>query len=206
MISKIALLSAAVLCLTGCALPASGGHQSSASTPSLAEPPGHPRNDNNFASLIYLAGQTLADRVEGLDKTRPIIVATVASVDDLDNSSTFGRLASEMIANRMQQRGYVVREAAYTRMLTTNKEGVLTLSRNASDILRPINAQAVVAGTYAVAGEMIYLSLRLLNADNGELLSSTDVAIPRNENTDPLIADGMTPLDRFDARGRAANR
>lgn len=212
MTSKIAFLSAVAataLCLTGCAMTESGlSAQSLASTPSLAEPPPGLRQGGDISSLVYLAAQTLADRAEGLSRTRPVVVTTIASVDDLDSSSTFGRLASEMIANRMQQRGYVVREAAYTRMLTANREGILTLSRNASDILRPINAQAVVAGTYAVAGRMIYLSLRLLNADNGQLLSSTDVAIPRNENTDALLygGSGMVSLSRFEDRSGLADR
>ena len=177
----------AALALTGCA----AGNGSLASTPSLAEPPSDLRQSNNLASLVYLAAQTLADRAEGLDKTKPIAVATIVSVDDLDRSSTFGRLASELVANRIQQRGYSVRDVNYTGALSIDKEGTLVLSRKAWELSRRVRAQAIVAGTYAVAGEMIYLNLRLLSVnpgpESGEVVSSADVAIPINENTGPLV-------------------
>lgn len=178
--------------------------QSQASTPSLAQPPHDLHQSGNFASLVYLAAQTLADRAENLNKARPVVVTTIVSVDDLARSSTFGRLASQMIANRIEQRGFLVRDVTYTRALTLAPEtGELVLSREAARASAAIHAQAVVAGTYAVAGEMIYLSLRLISADNGELLSSVDVAVPRNCNTNPLIetvGEATLPLDAFEAK------
>ena len=46
----------------------------------------------------------------------------------------------------------------------------------------------VHAGTYAVAGREIFLSLRLLRAADGYVLSSADVTLPLNHNTEALIA------------------
>ncbi len=197
-----AIASLLVAAIAAVSLASCAGDYSQASTPSGAEPPQHLRESGNLASLVYLAAQTLADRAEGLDKTKPIVVATVVSVDDLKASSTFGRLASEWIANRVEQRGYLVRDVTYTGALTVDKAGTLVLSRDALALTRQIGAQAVVAGTYAVAGETIYLSLRLLSAHSGELISSTDVAIPLNNDTRPLVEaqNALVPLDAFEAR------
>jgi TolB-like protein len=202
MIRKTASLffaAATAFSMTGCT---TSDRHSEASTPSLAEPPQHLSESGDPASLVYLAAQTLADRAEGLDKARPIVVATVVSVDDMKASSTFGRLASEWIANRVEQRGYLVRDVTYTGALTINREGTLVLSRDALALSRQIGAQAIVAGTYAVAGEKIYLSLRLLSAHSGELISSTDVAIPLNDDTRPLVeaSDRLVPIDAFKER------
>ena len=153
-----------------------------------------------MASLVYLAAQTLGEHAEILDKARPIVITTIASIDDLNKSSTFGRLASELVADRIAQRGYLVRDVRYAGALTLEpKTGELVLSREASKVSACIDAQAVVAGTYAVAGSEIYLNLRLLRADNGELLSSTDAVIPLDDNTRPLV-EGKTefvPLDQY---------
>lgn len=197
------LFSAVTLVMAGCALPESQPRYSLASTPSLAEPPDALHKSGDLASLIYTAAQTLADRAQGLIKTRPIIVATIVSVDDLDSSSTFGRLASQLIANRIEQRGFLVRDVTYMRALTLEPAtGELALSRNASKIGAAINAQAVVAGTYAVAGREIYLNLRMLSADSGELISSADAVIPLNDNTYPLVGGttlAQMPLDQYEA-------
>jgi TolB-like protein len=202
-IASLLFAAIATVSLSGCA---SGYSQ--ASTPSGAEPPHGLHESNNLASLVYLAAQTLADRAERLDKTKPIAVATIVSVDDLEYSDTFGRLASELIANRIEQRGYLVRDVTYMRALDVDKNGVLVLSRDARKVSQQVGAQAVVAGTYTVAGRMIYLSLRLLSADSGELISSADVAIPLDENTRPLVEanNGLMTLDEFNAVGRWSAR
>lgn len=187
MIRKIAAmcaLSAAMVWAAGCTLPGEE-QQSQATTPSLAN--AKPVLDD-LASVVYVAAQVLGERSEGLIKGRPIVVTTIVSIDDLKTSSTFGRLVSELVANRFAQRGYLIRDVRYTRALEINETGELVLSRTAMEVLKPINAQAVLAGTYAVAGQKIYVNLRLINADNGELLSSADVVVNLDSNTRPLVA------------------
>lgn len=158
---------------------------------------------SDLGSLVYRAAETLGDRAELLDKTKPIVVATVVSVDDLERSSTFGRLASQLIANRIQQRGFLVRDVTYMRALELRSDtGEMTLTREARKLSTQIRAQAVVAGTYAVAGHQIYLNIRLLNADSGEIISSADAVIPLNDNTDALFESreraGFITLDQYE--------
>ncbi len=161
---------------------------------------------SDLAKLVYLAAQTLSDRAELLDRSRPIVVSTIVSVDKLDTSSTFGRLASQLVANRIQQRGFLVRDVTYMRMLEVKEgTGELVLTREASKLSEKIKAQAVVAGTYAVAGEEIYLNLRLLNSESGEIISSADAVIPLDENTGPMFGynfgrHAMVSLDQFEDR------
>jgi len=195
-IVKLALVGAIAMSAAGCGTIMEPDHYSKASS-SRPEPPGE---KDDMARLIYLAAQTLSDRSENLDKAHPIVVATIVSVDNLETSSTFGRLASQLVADRIAQRGYLVRDVNYMRALTVGKTGELVLSREATKISESISAQAIVAGTYAVAGNEIYLNLRLLRADSGELLSSVDVAIPRNENTEPLLGeepDQQVPYSQY---------
>ena len=160
---KIAGCVIAGLALSGCA---TAPETSFASTPSTVRPP---NESNNVSGIIYLAAQTLIDRAGTVDTTRPIAVATIVDVDNLTSSSTFGRLSSAVIASRISQRGYNVRDVTFTQSLMLHPQtGELVLSRDASRVVTAVNAQAVVAGTYAVGGENIYLNLRLLSADRGK--------------------------------------
>ena len=126
------------------------------------------------------------------------MVTTMVDVDDLSKSSSFGRLASQLVADRFTQRGYLVHEVSYAGYLNVQPAvGETVLSRDASRIPQSVNAQALVEGTYAVAGRAIYLSIRLIKADDGTLLSSADVVVPLNCNTELLfsssvLSDGRT--------------
>ncbi|HEY2357485.1 MAG TPA: FlgO family outer membrane protein, partial [Phenylobacterium sp.] len=98
----------------------------------------------------------------------------------------------QLVANRLAQRGYQVRDLTYMRALAVvPNTGEIVLSRDASKILAQANAQAVVAGSYAVGGRQIYLSLRLLRADDGQLLSSADVVLPLDHDTEYLVGVPM---------------
>lgn len=184
----IGLAAAGALALALVASPAAAGifdHRAGSVSPVAEGPP----KQTDLGDLIYLAAQTLAERAGTLAKDRPVVVTTIVSIDDLHQSSTFGRLASELVGDRFVQRGYLVKELAYTRALTVEPAtGELVLSRDAAQISASVNAQAVVAGTYAVGGTEIYLTLRLIRADNGDILSSADVVIPLDHNTEPLLA------------------
>ncbi|MGA0601306.1 FlgO family outer membrane protein [Caulobacter sp. KR2-114] len=157
----------------------------SAATPSALGPPG---DRTDLGDLVYLGAQALVERAGVLDRDRPIVVTTMVSIDDFSRSSRFGRLASQLVSNRIAQRGYAVRDVNYMGALMVRPEtGELALSRDASRISSQVNAQAVVAGTYTVAGREIYLSMRLIRAEDGMVLSSADVVIPLDHNTEPLV-------------------
>jgi hypothetical protein len=184
----VLIFSAALLSmpLAACsnALPSEGLSQA---TPAPAAPPGE---TSDLGQLVYLAAQTLVDRApSSLGKDRPIVVTTMVSIDDFNESSTIGRLASQLISNRLSQRGYLVHDITVMRALDVEPAtGELILSRDATKISASFRAQAVVAGTYAIAGHEVFFNIRLLKPDDGTILSSADVVIPLDRNTQQLVA------------------
>lgn len=187
MTRKIALLAAALTVGLSATAAAPVAHSDpSIATPDFTGPPG---DTTGLGELVYLAAQTVAERAGGLRKDQPILVSTIVMLDDLQSSSTFGRLASQLITNRLGQRGYSVKDINYTgAVLVREGTGEIVLTRDVARISRSLNAQAVVAGTYAVAGRQIFLNIRMLNAETGEIMSSADVVVPLNHNTEALIA------------------
>jgi hypothetical protein len=165
-----------------------------------------PAYSAGLGGVLYQGADKMIDDAitrYGVSSAKPIIVATSVDVDDLTESSTFGRLASQLVASRLSQRGYLVRDVTYTQALTVTPEtGEMALSREAAKLARDEDAQAVIAGAYAVGGEKIYLNLRMLAAADGRLMSSVDLVIPVNEDTQRMIVTGRNDYQRRAALGR----
>lgn len=151
----------------------------------------------DLGGLVYRGADKVLDTAGGLSPAKPIVVVTAVDVDDLTASSTFGRLASQLVSSRLSQRGYLVRDITYTQALTVTPEtGEMALSREARRIAVETDAQAVLAGVYAVGGEKIYLNLRLLGAADGRVISAADLVIPLDPDTHPLVLTGRHGADR----------
>jgi len=159
-----------------------------------------PAYSAGLGGLLYEGADTMIDEALsrlGVSRDKPIIVATSVNVDNLQDSSTFGRLASQLVASRLAQRGYLVRDVTFTQALTVTPEtGEMVLSREAAKIATDEEAQAVIAGAYAVGGEKIYLNLRMLAAADGRLVSSVDLVVPLNEDTQRMIVTGRNDYQR----------
>jgi TolB-like protein len=168
---------------------AAGGAGIAPAFPTSAVPSTH-----DLGQLVYNAAELLAQRSVPLSKDRPIVVATLVDINDLNRSSTLGRLASQLVADKYSQHGYLIKDLTYTRGLEMKPgTGTLVLSEDVRNVAARNNAQAVIAGTYAVGGREIYLNLRLLRADDGAILSSADLVVPLDHNTEPMVmalADG----------------
>ena len=123
-----------------------------------------------------------------LDKGKPIIVASLVNVSDLQESSVLGRIVAEQIRSRLTQLGYVTQELRYRgSVLVRAGNGELVLSRDVKNISDVQQAQAVVAGVYAVAENNVYLTLRILRAEDGTVISSADYALPKGGDVTSVL-------------------
>jgi len=123
-----------------------------------------------------------------LDPAQPVLVATLVNVDRLGESSRLGRIFSEQIAGRMVQRGLRVSEVKlrYSLLLQPG-QGELLLSREAREVSQAQNAQAVVAGTYAVSATVLYISLKLVSPVGNTVLAAHNYALPVDDNVRALL-------------------
>ena len=119
------LVTVSALALSGCS--AFPHDKPSLSTPVASDS----SSGSDLGQLVYLATQTMAERAGVLSKDLPIIVSTIVSIDDFNRSSTFGRLASQLVSNRLAQRGYLVTDVTYVGAITPLPgTGELVLSRD----------------------------------------------------------------------------
>lgn len=129
-----------------------------------------------------------ATLIEPLDKDQPVLVTSFANIDNLAESSTFGRLASELIASGLTDRGYKVIEVKMRDSLFIKQgAGEFMLSRQVQHLSRKHDAQAVLVGTYAIGGSNVYLNTRLVRSGDSIVLSSYDFKLPINKDIKHML-------------------
>lgn len=138
---------------------------------------------------ITLENYTAADNLmrHAVMVLRPehrLLVTTIADIDNLEDSTSLGRLLSEHFAVRFAQKGYTVKEVKLHRgLILIPHTGEFILSREVGEI----QADVVIAGTYAVGQNLVYITLKMLECKTGNVISSHAYTLPIGPNTLALL-------------------
>lgn len=149
-------------------------------------------NDDVVTAANYKAAEYLIEKLpKKMFKDNPLLVASFVNVDDLNQSSTFGRMISEQISSRLKQLGYTAIEMKLrTEIFIKEGSGEFLLSRELSEISTKHSAQAVVVGTYASAADRVYLTVRVINVADSRILASYDYKIPMTRDVFKMLLKG----------------
>lgn len=173
------LLSFAFLLLAGC-----GQH-----LPRPSQPAGYAADDRLILTSHAAVEQLLAaiPPTKRVDKRQPIIIASLVNVDDL-TSSRLGRAISEQLGTVLSRDGYTVIELKLRGSIFIRQgAGELLLSRELKEISQKHQAQAVLIGTYAQALSDIYVNLKLVGADDSQVIAAHDYVLPLDGNVRSLL-------------------
>jgi len=126
-----------------------------------------------------LANRLVEKAIEPLTPMDTLIVASFVNIDDLEASSTFGRLIAEQIATRLAQHGLRVIEMKLRQQSVFIREGrgEFMLSRDLRQISEIHKASAIAVGTWADGGDRLYISARLVRPTDNIVLSAQDDVI-----------------------------
>jgi TolB-like protein len=148
-------------------------------------PAGVVYEDGNLVAVAY----TIADKLAAAEwfaqligSSDPLIVASFVNVNNLEESSSFGRILAEQIGSRFVQRGHKVIELKLRQESIFIREGngEFLLSRDIRELSKTYNAAAVVVGTYAEGVDRMYVSARTLRPVDSMIISTFDVGIVMN--------------------------
>ena len=185
-----AALAISSLFLSACeTTPKSGG----APEPSYEQAQNNAFNAANYSAVAelmkrYPVTSASASNFSNNGGNAPFIVATLVNIDQLEQSSTLGRLISEQVASRMTQMGYGVLELKVRNGIYMKRnEGELLLTREIKEVATTLNAQAVIVGTYAESSSLVYVNLKVVNPATSVVLAAYDYALPLDKQIQSLI-------------------
>ena len=158
--------------------------------PTKKEPTYEMAAQNAFIPTNRKAAAALVEQVKGkLIADQPLIVGTVVDINALDKSSTLGRLISEQVSAGFSQAGFRMIEMKFRNSVYMKRaEGELLLTREINDVARLHNAQAVIVGSYAVAAEMVYVNLKVVQPQSNLVLGAYDYALPLDGNMRAMLS------------------
>lgn len=117
-----------------------------------------------------------------------LLVTTIADINDLAHSSALGRLLGEHLGARLAQLGYTVLEVKLNKdVVMVSSSGEFALSRAAQEYAQKRGATAVLAGTYAVGKDMVYVTLKLLDWRDSKVISAYAYTLPMGSNVYALL-------------------
>ncbi len=169
--------------LTGCFWSKPGG------TVSAASP-------DFFGFGDYLARQLVANRGYGPGSGERIILTSMVNLDNLYETSAFGRTMTESLSTCLFRYGFRVAEVRKApSVFIRDKEGELLLSRDTSLIAKSQKVQSIVTGTYSLTPSTVIINVRLLDAGSQEVLSVAGMELQRSHNINYLLAGDGSLVD-----------
>ncbi len=175
--SLTCMLGAGLLLLSACAVPTSERPVANGA-PVLEQRPG------SMIAHVYDATDSLVHHLPGdLQPGAVVLVASLANIDNLEESSRFGRSVAEQVGSRLVQSGFVVREVKLADTLMVRElNGEFILSRDFTSIASAHNADVVVTGTYSEAQLYMFVNLRMTRLVDGVVLAAHDFEIVRDSD------------------------
>ncbi len=147
-----------------------------------------PAKDVNMIPISHDAAKKMI--FQSKDRLEPgsLILASFADIDNLENSSTFGRIVAQQIGSVFSSQGYKIIEMLLRGNVYIGKgEGEFLLSRALKDLSSEHNAQAVIVGIYAVGSKSVYVTAKLIQASDSIVLASEDFVLPLGPDLRTLV-------------------
>ena len=148
---------------------------------------GHPIGNLN-AMIIFMADQ-LDINNDSKYFSQPTIVSSFVSLDNLKESSQFGRLIAESLIHELQVRNWTVVEIKMAKTMAINSNGEFSLSRNVDEIRKKYRARSIVTGTYSVSADTVIVNGKVLNIDSGIVLSTAQISVPLDSVSSMVFAN-----------------
>jgi len=118
----------------------------------------------------------------------PVVVGSIADIADVNHSTPLGNAIADLVRSRLVQHGIpVIDMRLRSAVQLSPSQGELALSRNRHQVYPPPAAGIICAGTYAVARATVFVSLKMMNATNAEILAAADFSLPLSYDVQGLL-------------------
>lgn len=149
--------------------------------------------NSQFIQTNYAATDKLINQLKfNAAPNSTLIISTLVNIDELESSSTLGRLVSEQISARFTQKSYRAIELKFRESVyMAQGQGELMLTRDVRDLANAHAAEAVVVGTYAQSRDFIYINLKVIHPNTNTVLAVHDYALPLDANNRSMLSNRL---------------
>lgn len=137
----------------------------------------------DLIGINYKVADSLVAQLKGkIEHDKPILVATMVNLNNLEETSSLGRITSEQIASRFTQKGYLLIEMKFgDSVYIAKKTGELVLTREVQKLLSEHGAQGVIVGSYTEGKYKVHMNTKLVKKDDlNSVIASYDYEINKN--------------------------
>ena len=151
----------------------------------------------------------LADQIDAYyrgNTAAPIAVSTFVDVDNLYNTSSFGRILGEQLISELVMKGYSVVELRRSDSFQIMEgEGEFALSRELERIKKNHDLAGVVVGTYSASPSRVYLNARIIDPNSSMIVSAGSVEMSKTEEIAKMLRTNSWPvsMERIPVRALA---
>jgi TolB-like protein len=138
-------------------------------------------SSNQFIDANYKAADSLMRQLTGkLAGDKPLIMATIVNIDQLEQTTTLGRLVSEQLSTRLAQGGLsMVEMKLRSNVYLKRNQGELMLTREIGEVATAHNAQAIVVGSYAETSDMVFINVKVIQPNTNFVLAGQDYVLAK---------------------------
>ncbi len=156
--------------------------------------------DDRFGTR-YLASEIFTNLRVPTVRNYPIIVTTFVNLNELDETSVFGRMMAEKLLDELNRKGFTVVEIRRAQDLFVKKAvgkfkevaGEFILTRDTSELAEHTDARAVLAGTYVATTKVLMINARLMDLKTPRILSSVSYEVRMTQEIESLLT-GISPF------------
>lgn len=128
------------------------------------------------AAVAEIANQLLLNIPSNAQKQNKIILTTFVDLNTLAKTSPLGRVISESLIDELHSRNFKIIDFRMQEMLTINKNGEFSLTRDVSKLKDEVPEALIVVGTYSVIDDSaVVLNARIMNTFTSDVISTAKV-------------------------------
>jgi TolB-like protein len=146
--------------------------------------------DADLIATTYCAVDTLLEKArEDLGGCQKIVTTTFVDLNDMQQTSPFGRLSGELAAARLSHHGLaaVNLNIRNDSVSIIEREGQFLLSRDIEELAAKHCADAALVGTFTESDETVIVSQRLINIHDSTIIGAIDYEIPKGPKLRSLL-------------------
>jgi len=126
--------------------------------------------------------------VRGDPRLSRVAVTTFVDVNNLEQTTAFGRALTDALISLLHRQGFEVVELRKANNFVIRRgQGEFYLSRNIAHLADQHDLSAVLVGTYTEALNLVLVSTRLISAQDGQVLSSGLLELFKSRNLSYLL-------------------